>query len=759
MHMKHMIKKTMLTGALSCFLLGTALADDATNQPAKPYWQDIQVVAVNKEAPRSSFMSYEDRATALSSRYEKSPFYSLLNGTWKFYFVDSYKDLPANITDPSVSTSDWDDITVPGNWEVQGHGTAIYTNHGYEFKPRNPQPPLLPEANPVGVYRRDFEVPAGWDGRDIYLHIAGAKSGLYVYVNGKEVGYSEDSKNPAEFLINKYLQPGKNVLTLKIFRWSTGSYLECQDFWRLSGIERDVYLWSQPKIAVNDYRIVSTLDDTYKNGIFSLAIDIKNHSDKVKNIDVTYELLDAKGNVAATAENKLWVSPNTITTTSFEKTLDNVETWNAEHPNLYKLLMTIKEDGKVTEVIPQNVGFRRIEIKEIDQIAGNGKPYTVLLFNGIGTLLYLFICKGKIPAYLGSSFAFISPVLLLLPLGYEVALGGFIMCGVLFCLVSFIVKKAGTGWLDVMFPPAAMGAIVAVIGLELAGVAANMAGLLPADGQSPDSKTIIISMVTLAVTVFGSVLFRGFLAIIPILIGVLVGYALSFVMGVVDTTPIAEAHWFALPTFYTPRFEWFAIFTILPAALVVIAEHVGHLVVTANIVKRDLIRDPGLHRSMFANGLSTIVSGFFGSTPNTTYGENIGVMAITRVYSTWVIGGAAIIAILLSCVGKLAAAIQIIPVPVMGGVSLLLYGVIGASGIRVLIESKVDYSKAQNLILTSVILIIGVSGAKVHIGAAELKGMALATIVGIALSLIFKLISVLRPEEVVLDAADSEEFK
>ncbi len=281
-------------------------------------------------------------------------------------------------------------------------------------------------------------------------------------------------------------------------------------------------------------------------------------------------------------------------------------------------------------------------------------PATVLLFNGIGTLLYLFICKGKIPAYLGSSFAFISPVLLLLPLGYEVALGGFIMCGVLFCLVALIVKKAGTGWLDVMFPPAAMGAIVAVIGLELAGVAANMAGLLPAEGASADSTTITISLVTLAVTVLGSVLFRGFLAIIPILIGVLVGYALSFFMGVVDLTPIREAHWFALPTFYTPRFEWFAIFTILPAALVVIAEHVGHLVVTANIVKKDLIRDPGLHRSMFANGISTVFSGFFGSTPNTTYGENIGVMAITKVYSTWVIGGAAVLAILLSCIGKLA---------------------------------------------------------------------------------------------------------
>lgn len=186
----------------------------------------------------------------------------------------------------------------------------------------------------------------------------------------------------------------------------------------------------------------------------------------------------------------------------------------------------------------------------------------------------------------------------------------------------------------------------------------------------------------------------------------------------------------------------------------VIAEHVGHLVVTANIVKKDLLTDPGLHRSMFANGISTVFSGFFGSTPNTTYGENIGVMAITQVYSTWVIGGAAILAILLSCIGKLAAAIQAIPVPVMGGVSLLLYGVIGASGIRVLIESKVDYSKAQNLILTSVILIIGVSGAKVHIGAAELKGMALATIVGVGLSLIFKLISVRYKEEQVIDVDD-----
>ena len=212
----------------------------------KPYWQDVQVVEVNKEYPRTSFMTYNNRADALSGKFERSKYYRLLNGTWKFYFVDSYKKLPENITDPNTNTDSWDDIQVPGNWEVQGHGIAIYTNHGYEFKPRNPQPPTLPEANPVGVYRRDIDIPADWDGRDIYLHLAGAKSGVYVYINGQEVGYSEDSKNPAEFLINNYVKPGKNILTVKIFRWSTASYLECPDFWRMSGIERDVFLYSQP---------------------------------------------------------------------------------------------------------------------------------------------------------------------------------------------------------------------------------------------------------------------------------------------------------------------------------------------------------------------------------------------------------------------------------------------------------------------------------------------------------------------------------
>lgn len=373
------IMRTIALGVICCLATTSIVRAD---NPDKPFWKDVQTVAVNREKPRSAFMSYADRQTALMGRYEKSPYYSLLNGTWKFYFVNSYKDLPDNITDPSVSTSSWQDITVPGNWEVQGFGTAIYTNHGYEFKPRNPQPPLLPDATPVGIYRRDFEVPANWDGRDIYLTISGAKSGTYIYINGEEVGYNEDSKTPADYQINKYIQPGKNTLIVKIYRWSTGSYLECQDFWRMSGIERDVYLWSQPKIAVQDYRIVSTLDDSYKNGIFRLAVDIKNHSEKSKNVAVEYELIDAAGKTVQTTSNNLWVSPNEISTVSFDKTFNNVKTWSAEHPNLYKLLMTVKVDGKIEEVIPQSIGFRRMEIKQIKQLAGNGQPYTVFLFNG-----------------------------------------------------------------------------------------------------------------------------------------------------------------------------------------------------------------------------------------------------------------------------------------------------------------------------------------------------------------------------------------
>ena len=369
-------------------------------------------------------------------------------------------------------------------------------------------------------------------------------------------------------------------------------------------------------------------------------------------------------------------------------------------------------------------------------------PATILLFNGIGTLLYLFICKGKIPAYLGSSFAFISPVFLVLSkYSYEAALGGFIAVGLVFILVGLIIKAVGTHWIDVIFPPAAMGSIVAVIGLELMPVAANMAGLT---AETPDMTAIGVAVATLMITVLASVAFKGFLSIIPILIGVVSGYAIAFCAGIVDFSGVEAAPWFALPTIYTPEFNTDAIMIILPASLVVVAEHVGHLVVTGNIVGSDLTKDPGLDRSIMGNGISTFISGFFGSTPNTTYGENIGVLAISKVFSTRVIGGAAVFAILLSCMGKLAAVISAIPAPVMGGVSMLLFGVIAASGVRVLVESKVDYNNPFNLMLTSIVLGIGVSTASITFGAVTLSGMSLATVVAIILSLIFNVLGKLK---------------
>ncbi|HJW73608.1 MAG TPA: uracil permease [Geothrix sp.] len=369
-------------------------------------------------------------------------------------------------------------------------------------------------------------------------------------------------------------------------------------------------------------------------------------------------------------------------------------------------------------------------------------PATSLLMNGVGTLLYLWVCKGRIPAYLGSSFAFIAPVFAVLARpelgGYAAAQGGFIAFGLFFVLVSQIVRVAGTRWIDVIFPAAAMGAIVAVIGLELAPVAADMAGLTgKVSGPFTAASAIVVSLFTLGLTILCSVLLRGFLGVIPVLLGVVGGTILSLLLGKVDLTAIAAAPWFQVPTLYRPTFSPQAILMIMPAALVVLAEHIGHLVVTGDIIGRDLVKDPGLHRSLLGDGFSNILSGFTGATPNTTYGENIGVMAITKVYSVWVIRGAALIAIMVSFIGKAAAAIRAIPVPVMGGVCLLLFGVIAAAGIRMLVEKQVDYTKARNLVLTSIVLISGISGAAVKLHTVELKGMALGTVVAIFLSLLF----------------------
>lgn len=369
-------------------------------------------------------------------------------------------------------------------------------------------------------------------------------------------------------------------------------------------------------------------------------------------------------------------------------------------------------------------------------------PATALFMNGIGTILYLLICKGRLPAYLGSSFAFISPVLAVCAtsgMDYGDAQGGFIVFGLSFIVLAGIVNKVGTRWIDVLFPPAAMGAVVAIIGLELAPLAMTMSGYLGEASGMTNETAMIISTFTLIVTLLATVLGRGFIGIIPILIGVISGYILSWFMGVVDFSVVETTPWISVPTFYEPKFNLSAIMMIMPALFVVFAEHLGHLFVTSDIVGRNLIEDPGLHRSLFADGLSNVLSGLVGSTPNTTYGENMGVLAITGVYSTWVIGGAALLAVIFSFVGKIAALIHGIPVPVMGGVCILLLGFIAASGIRMLVEKHVDYTRSKNLILTAVTMICGLSGATIVVGPVQLKGMGLATVVAMILSLAFLL--------------------
>ena len=365
-------------------------------------------------------------------------------------------------------------------------------------------------------------------------------------------------------------------------------------------------------------------------------------------------------------------------------------------------------------------------------------PAIVLFMNGIGTLLFIFVTKGKAPAYLGSSFAFLAPAgVVIANFGYEYALGGFVAVGFCGCILAYIVYKFGTDWIDVVLPPAAMGPVVALIGLELSGSAASNAGLLD---PVINPKNVIVFLVTLGTAVFGSILFRKFLSVIPILIAVVAGYVAAVACGIVDFSQVAAAPIFALPNFTTPKFNLNAIMMILPVLLVITSEHIGHQVVTSKIVGRDLLKDPGLHRSLFGDNFSTMISGLIGSVPTTTYGENIGVMAGKPGESVRVIGGAAVLSIACSFIGKLSTLIQTIPGPVIGGISFLLYGMIGTSGLRILVDAQVDYSKNRNQALTSVIFVAGLSGIALKIGSIQLTGMVLACVVGMVMSLVIYLL-------------------
>lgn len=363
-------------------------------------------------------------------------------------------------------------------------------------------------------------------------------------------------------------------------------------------------------------------------------------------------------------------------------------------------------------------------------------PGIVLFMNGIGTLLFILFTKKKAPAYLGSSFAFLAPgTAIIASQGFQYAQGAFIVVGILGCFLAYIIYKFGIGWIDVVLPPAAMGSVVALIGFELAGntvTGGSIGANLMTDTAS--YKDFIIFGITLFTAIIGSVSFKGFFSTIPILIAIVVGYICSVFFGMVDFTPVLEAKLFTLPNFSAPKFSIEAILSMLPVILVITSEHISHQVVTSNIIGRNLLEDPGLHRSIFADNFSSALSGLVGGVPTTTYGENIGVMAITGVYSVQVIGAAAVISILMAFVGPLAALIQTIPGDVIGGVTFLLYGMIGTSGIRLLVDQKVDYSKSINLILTSTIFIAGLSGLSIKFGSIQLQGMVLASVVAVLLS-------------------------
>ena len=369
-------------------------------------------------------------------------------------------------------------------------------------------------------------------------------------------------------------------------------------------------------------------------------------------------------------------------------------------------------------------------------------PAIVLFMNGLGTLLFILITKGRAPAYLGSSFAFLAPAgIVISKWGYDYALGCFVAVGFCGCVLALIIYKFGSEWINVVLPPAAMGPVVALIGLELAGTAASNAGLkdevlLPAN--------IIVFLVTLLTAVIGSVVFRGFLSVIPILIAIIAGYVASLACGIVDFSEVAAAPLFALPNFQTPKFNMQAIVIVLPVLLVITSEHIGHQIVTSKIVGRDLLKDPGLHRSLFADNFSTMISGFIGSVPTTTYGENIGVMAMTKVYSVYVIGDAAVLSIICSFIGKMTTLISTIPGPVIGGISFLLYGMIGASGIRFLVDAQVDYGKSRNQAMTAVVFVTGLSGISVQLGSIQLTGMVLACVVGMIMGLAFYILDKLK---------------
>ncbi|WP_298553335.1 glycoside hydrolase family 2 TIM barrel-domain containing protein [uncultured Algibacter sp.] len=340
-----------------------------------PEWENPDIFQINKEPAKATFYSFDSvDAVIFGKDWKSSQNYKMLNGNWDFYYTDSVQGRPANFYKTDFNLKGWDTISVPSNWEMQGFGLPIYTNIVYVF-PKNP--PFIPHnINNTGSYKRDFEIPSNWKNKDIYLHFAGVSGAMYVYINGIQVGYNEGSKTPAEFNISKYIKSGKNQIAVQVLRWSDASYIEDQDFWRLSGIERDVYLRADNPIAINDFRVGSDLVNDYKDGEFNVNIELKNTKKSTEKRQLKVELLDADNNSVFSKIKDIEVAI-TKTNVVFEGTIPNVKSWTAETPNLYTAIITLSDsENKVLQATSVKVGFRNIKI-ENNQFLVNGKPVLI----------------------------------------------------------------------------------------------------------------------------------------------------------------------------------------------------------------------------------------------------------------------------------------------------------------------------------------------------------------------------------------------
>ncbi|HYX42053.1 MAG TPA: hypothetical protein VE821_10170, partial [Pyrinomonadaceae bacterium] len=375
-----------IVATLGLLLLLLAQSQQTGRAQSPPDWENARVFAIGKEPAHATLVPYTDERAALRADSQASPYVRSLDGAWQFHWARRPEERPVDFYKPEFDVTGWRAIHVPSNWEMEGYGTPIYTNITYPFKRAAPrvteEPPptwtAYKERDPVGSYRRTFEVPPDWRGRQTFLVFGGVNSAFYVWVNGQRVGYSEDSRLPSEFDITRYLQPGANVLAVEVYRWSDGSYMEDQDFWRMSGIFRSVQLVSRAPVYVRDFYARSTLDAAYRDGVLKLKVKVKNTTQQDEAVSVEARLLDAahrpvfrpltaKANVPSQADAAL----------DFEQVVVNPRKWSAEEPNLYTLLITLQDaSGRVIETIPWHVGFRTSEIKD-GQILFNGKPIVI----------------------------------------------------------------------------------------------------------------------------------------------------------------------------------------------------------------------------------------------------------------------------------------------------------------------------------------------------------------------------------------------